>query len=135
YISHWAYKHPMPSDFFRAMNNAAGENLDWFWKGWFIENWKLDQAVKGVKYVDGDSSKGALITITNNDEMVMPVTVKVTEANGKSDSLRFPVEIWERSGEFTFQYPSTSSIISVVLDPAERLPDVDASNNVWPAGK
>jgi len=135
YISLWAYKHPMPSDFFRAMNNAAGENLDWFWKGWFIENWKLDQAVKGVKYVDGDSSKGALITITNNDEMVMPVTVKVTEANGKSDSLRFPVEIWERSGEFTFQYPSTSSIISVVLDPAERLPDVDASNNVWPAGK
>ena len=135
YIQHWAYKHPMPSDFFRAMNNGAGENLDWFWKGWFIENWKLDQAVKGVKYVDGDSTKGSLITLVNNDQMVMPASVRIVQANGRTDTLSFPVEIWERSGEFTFQYPSTSSIISVVLDPAERLPDADPANNVWPQGK
>ncbi len=132
YIQHWAYKHPAPFDFFRAMNNAAGENLNWFWRGWFIENWKLDQAVRGVKYIDGDTAKGALITITNNDQMVMPVTIRIAEANGRTQTLRFPVEIWERSGEWTFQYSSTSSITSVVLDPEERLPDVDAANNVWP---
>jgi hypothetical protein len=132
YIQHWAYKHPAPFDFFRAMNNAAGENLNWFWRGWFIENWKLDQAVKGVKYVDGDTSKGALITIANNDQMVMPVTIRIAEANGRTEIRRFPVEIWERSGEWTFQYPSTTSITSVVLDPEERLPDVDTTNNIWP---
>ncbi len=132
YIEAWAYKHPVPSDFFRAMNNAAGENLNWFWRGWFIENWKLDQAVKGVRYVDGDTAKGALITITNNDQMVMPVTLRVVQANGKTDTLHLPVEIWERSGESTFTYPSTSSITSVVIDPDEHLPDVDTTNNVWP---
>ncbi|MGA2623881.1 MAG: M1 family metallopeptidase [Bacteroidota bacterium] len=132
YIQHWAYKHPAPFDFFRAMNNAAGENLNWFWRGWFIENWKLDQAVKGVKYIDGDTAKGALITITNNDQMVMPVTLRIVEANGRAQTLRFPVEIWERSAEWTFPYASTSSITSVVLDPDERFPDVDAANNVWP---
>lgn len=132
YVRHWAYKHPTPWDFFRTMNNAAGENLNWFWKGWFVENWKLDQGVKGVKYIDGDTSKGAMITITNNDQMVMPVTVRVAESNGRSDTLRFPVEIWERSGEFTFQYSSTSSIVSVVLDPDERFPDVNPANNTWP---
>ena len=132
YIQHWAYKHPAPFDFFRAMNNAAGENLNWFWRGWFIENWQLDQAVKGVKYIDGDTLKGALITIANKDQMVMPVAMRITEANGRTETLRFPVEIWERSGEWTFQYSSKSSITSVVLDPEERLPDVDAANNVWP---
>ncbi len=131
YIQHWAYKHPQPSDFFRAMNNGAGENLDWFWRGWFVENWKLDQAIKGIKYMDGDTSKGAQITITNNEQMVMPVTLRVEEANGHTQTLHFPVEIWERSGEFSFHYPSTSSITSVILDPDNRLPDIDTTNNTW----
>ena len=132
YISHWAFKHPAPFDFFRAMNNGSGENLNWFWKGWFVENWKLDQAVKEVSYVDGDSSKGAMITITNNEQLVMPVTVRIQEVNGHSSTLDLPVEIWERSGEFTFRYNSTSAISSVTLDPDERLPDIDGSNNHWP---
>ena len=114
------------------MNNAAGENLNWFWKGWFVENWKLDQAIKGVKYVDGDTSKGAQITLANNDQMVMPVTLKISEANGRAQTLHLPVEIWERAGEFTFQYPSRSPITSIILDPEERLPDIDSTNNFWP---
>ncbi len=132
YIQHWAYKHPSPFDFFRAMNNGTGENLNWFWRGWFVENWKLDQAVKDVKYVDNDTSKGALITIANNDQMVMPATVRIQEANGHTETLRLPVEIWERSGEWTFQPNTTSPIISVVIDPEEQLPDVNPSNNSWP---
>ena len=51
YIKRWAYKHPTPWDFFRTMENAGGEDLGWFWKGMFIENYKLDQAVTSVKYV------------------------------------------------------------------------------------
>ncbi len=132
YIRSWAYKHPTPFDFFRIINNAAGENLNWFWRGWFLETWKLDQAIKDIKYVGGDSSKGALITIVNNDQMVMPVTLKVVQANGRSEVLHLPVEVWERSGEWSFKYPSTSAITSVILDPDRRLPDVDSTNNVWP---
>src|SRR5699024_1077932 len=58
YIRTWAYKHPSPSDFFRYMDSAAGEDLSWFWREWFFHNWKLDMAVEGVKYVDNDPSKG-----------------------------------------------------------------------------
>ncbi len=132
YIRSWAYKHPSPFDFFRTMNNAAGEDLDWFWKGWFIETWTLDQAVSGVSYVNGDTTRGSLITIRNNGQMVMPVTVRVDEANGNSTLMKFPVEIWERSAEYTFQCNSTSRVVSIVLDPFERLPDMDPSNNRWP---
>ncbi|HEY5327888.1 MAG TPA: M1 family metallopeptidase, partial [Mucilaginibacter sp.] len=72
YIEKWAYKHPTPDDFFRTIENAAGENLQWFWRGWFQNNWRLDVAVSAVKYVNDDPSKGALITIDNLEKMAMP---------------------------------------------------------------
>jgi len=49
---------PPGSFFFRATNKGAGESLNWFWRGWFVENWKLDQAVKDVGYVDDEPSTG-----------------------------------------------------------------------------
>ncbi len=130
YIRNWAFKHPAPEDFFRTMNNAAGENLNWFWKEWFVKNYKLDQAVDSVRYVDGDPAKGALITIENRRQMVMPATVEVKESDGKVGQVNLPVEIWERSGLFTFHYNSTSKIDSVILDPHRVLPDIDPANNV-----
>jgi hypothetical protein len=131
YIKRWAYKHPTPTDFFRTMNDASGENLNWFWKGWFVKNYKLDQAVDSVKYIDGDPTKGSLITIENKDQMVMPATVEVKESSGRSGRLNFPVEIWEHGDAFTFHYNSTSTIDSVIVDPDKILPDVNAENNVW----
>jgi hypothetical protein len=135
YIKRWAYKHPTPEDFFRTMNDASGENLNWFWKGWFVKNYKLDQAVDSVKYVDGDPAKGSLITIENKDQMVMPLSVEVKESNGKTGRMIFPVEIWERGGLFTFRYNSTSVIDSVIVDPDRMLPDVNVDNNMWTRGK
>ncbi len=131
YVDRWAFKHPMPQDFFRSMENAAGEDLGWFWRGWFYETWKLDQAVKDVRYVDGSASKGALISIENLDRLAMPVTVEVTEENGKKGRVNLPVEIWQRGATWTFRYDSTSPVKSVVLDPDEKLPDVNEKNNTW----
>ena len=37
FIRDWAYRHRTPSDFFRAMESEGGEDLDWFWRGWFFE--------------------------------------------------------------------------------------------------
>lgn len=131
YIRRWAFKHPAPEDFFRTMNDASGENLNWFWKEWFVKNYKLDQAVDSVKYVHGDPAQGAMISLQNKDQMVMPVTVEVKQSNGTVGRINLPVEIWERGGLFTFRYNSTSKIDSVIVDPDKILPDVDPANNVW----
>lgn len=131
YIQRWAFKHPQPEDFFRTMNDAAGDNLNWFWKEWFYETWKLDQSVKGVKYVNDIAANGALITIENLQQMVMPVTVKITEQNGNSKEFKLPVEVWQRGGEWTFRYNSTTPVTSIVLDPHDELPDIDRKNNTW----
>lgn len=135
YINHWAFKHPQPEDFFRSMNDATGEDLNWFWKEWFYENWKLDQAVDNVQYVNGDPKQGVDITISNREQMAMPVEIQITEANGKVDTVKLPVEVWQRADKWTFHYPSTDAIQSVVIDPNHQLPDVDTSNNIWTPAK
>src|SRR5690606_32487557 len=58
YIERWAYKHPTPDDFFRTMENVAGEDLGWFWRGWFLNNWRHDLAVDDVKYEKGNPENG-----------------------------------------------------------------------------
>ena len=135
YIRRWAFKHPQPEDFFRTMNDAAGEDLNWFWKEWFYKTWKFDQSIKSVTYVKDNPENGVLITVENLGEIVLPVIVKITEQNGNSGEIKLPVEIWQRGGEWTFKYNSTSPLTSVILDPHNELPDVDRSNNTWESGK
>ena len=131
YIARWAFKHPTPDDFFRTMENASGESLQWFWRGWFVNNWRLDVAVNDVKYVNDNPANGALITITNMEKLAMPTILEIKLKSGKTDRLKLPVEIWERNSTFTVKYPSTEEIDSVTYDPDKVLPDFNPDNNVW----
>lgn len=132
YTHQWAFKHPTPYDFFHCIENAAGESLDWFWRGWFLNNWKIDQAVQDVTYVQNDSTKGSIITIANLEQLPMPVVVEIKEANGKTGRVQLPVEIWQHGGTWKFQYNSTDKVQQVTLDPDKKVPDVNLKNNTWP---
>jgi hypothetical protein len=131
YIRRWAFKHPTPWDFFHTIENVSGEDLGWFWKGWVLNTWKLDQAVRGVAYIDDKPSNGAEITIENMDKMVMPVIASVKEANGKVHKINLPVEVWQRGALWTFTLPTTTEIKEVTLDPDNKLPDFNRANNSW----
>jgi hypothetical protein len=135
YIKHWAYKHPTPTDFFRAMNNGAGEDLDWFWNEWFYQTWTLDQGVAGVSYPGDDPAKGARISLVNLQKMAMPVILRITQADGTAEVVRLPVEIWEQASSYEFHFPSTQPLRSVEIDPDRQLPDVNPENNRWASGK
>ncbi len=131
YINKWAFKHPTPMDFFRAMEDGAGEDLGWFWKAWFYELWRLDQSVKDVDYVEQDPAKGAVITIENLDKMAMPAVVEVELTSGEKERFTFPVEIWQRGSSWTFRTSTKLPIKSVVIDPDHSFPDMDSKNNTW----
>lgn len=133
YIRNWAFKHPTPWDFFHAMDNGSGEDLSWFWRGWFLNNWKVDQAVTAVDYLQSNPANGAVITIQNREKLPMPVTVEVKEVDGKTGRVYLPVEIWQHGAEWKFTYPSTRKIESVTIDPDKMIPDTDDTNNVWKA--
>jgi hypothetical protein len=131
YIADWAYKHPSPYDFFHAMENAAGEDLSWFWKGWFYNNWKLDQAIRKVAYTSNSPAKGLEIQIENLDKLVMPVTVEVTFKDGSKSDMRLPVETWLINKVYTLKLDTKKEVASVCLDPLHALPDSNRQNNVY----
>jgi hypothetical protein len=135
YTEAWAFKHPAPYDFFHCINNAAGEDLNWFWKEWFFTTWQLDQRITAVNYVENDPSKGALITIDNKGKMILPVVIKIIQDNGKTETVQLPVEIWQRGGSWVYKYASTSKLDKIMLDPQNVLPDMDRKNNEWNNGK
>ncbi len=131
YIERWAYKHPQPDDFFRTIENVSGENLNWFWRGWIMNNWRMDQAITAVKYIDGDAKNGATITVANLEKMPMPLVVEIKTKGGEVSRMKFPVEVWQRNIDWTFKTNSTEEIESITLDPDKVFPDVNAKNNVW----
>jgi hypothetical protein len=132
YIEQWAYKHPSPFDFFRSMENAAGEDLAWFWRGWFLENWKMDQAIVAVNETNDKGTKaGYNIVVANLEKMPMPIILEVKTKSGKVDIVKLSVDVWMRNKVWTVFYPTNEEVVSVVLDPKRVLPDVDSSNNSW----
>jgi hypothetical protein len=52
YARRWAFKHPTPADFFRTMEDASGENLAWFWRGWFYSTDPCDISLDSVKWAN-----------------------------------------------------------------------------------
>jgi len=64
----------------------------------------------------------------------MPVTVEITEANGKTGRVHLPVEIWMHGNKWSFRYNSTDSLSKVVIDPDLHYPDVNKNNNGWTSG-
>lgn len=129
FVRDWAFKHPAPSDFFRAMESEAGEDLSWFWRGWYFNNWSLDLAVKGVAYRDGDPAKGALVTFQNLDRLVLPATVQIDFKDGSQKRMRLPAETWILKTEATVPVDSTQPIVSVTVDPDHVIPDRNRTNN------
>ena len=131
FIADWAFKHPKPSDFFRAMESEGGEDLSWFWRGWYFENWNLDLAVESVAYINGDPANGARITIANLDKLVMPTTLQIAYVDGHVTDIAIPVETWMLRGEAVITSPPAGPIASATLDPRHLIPDKDRRNNIF----
>ncbi|MEO8854672.1 MAG: M1 family metallopeptidase [Ginsengibacter sp.] len=131
YIEKWSYKHPSPDDFFRTIDNEAGEDLSWFWKEWFYNNWQLDLAIESVSYEQGDAKNGVNITIANLQKMAMPCTLQVVLKDGSKQEIKLPVETWLQSAHQTIHLKTTQPVQSVTIDPNNQLPDSNRENNVW----
>jgi hypothetical protein len=130
FIRAWAYRHPKPADFFRYMESEGGEDLGWFWRGWYMNNWTLDLAVKSIAYTDGNPARGAQVTIANLDPLVLPAVVQVEFKDGSRQRIRLPAETWIQKALTTLYLDSTQEIREVVIDPDHVLPDKDRTNNV-----
>lgn len=129
YIKTWAYKHPQPSDFFNHMENVSGENLDWFWKGWFYSNANIDLAINGV-YPYGANY---VVSLSNLGEMPMPVWLEITYEDGEKERRMLPVEIWFKGNQWNHLLRVDKKVVAVEIDPDKVITDINSGNDKWPS--
>jgi hypothetical protein len=130
YTVAWSFKHPTPADFFRFMEDATGMRLDWFWRGWIYGTARLDQAIERVEQ---DAENGETrILLRSRGDLLMPAELQMQFADGSSDTVRLPVEMWKLGPAFTYRLHGDRVPTRVMLDPRGIYPDDDRSNDVWP---
>jgi aminopeptidase N len=129
YGRRWNGRHPMPRDFFNTVNDVTGRDLDWFWRAWYYETWKLDQALGEVTR-RGDE---AVVEVENRGKVPMPVLVVARGARGDTTTATVPAEAWlagEKSVTITMKVPA--DLVRIEIDPERRLPDINPLNQTWP---
>ena len=151
YTERWAFKHPQPSDFFRTMEDVSGEDLTWFWQGWFYGNGSVDQAISRVvqgphtpndEDGDGEPDRAILpigetytrasITVEQLAPVVMPVKLWITYDSGEEEERVVPAEAFITSRSFDFGFDTKGRTVTrVEIDKHKALPDRRRGNNVW----
>jgi hypothetical protein len=114
------------------MEDGLGEDLSWFWRSWFYTTDRLDQAVDSVAVAD---SAGVVsrVYLRSAGQMPMPVELALLMDDGSTQRVRLPVEIWGLGDRYTALIPNR--VKGAVIDPDGWYPDVDRSNNRWPAAE
>lgn len=144
YSEKWAFKHPQPTDFFRSLEENAGENLAWFWRGWFYTTYANDQALVNVTAQASDDLLGTTehganyyrIEVKNEGRLLMPLSIAVTYDDDTTERFDLPADVW-RNNELTFTkgFFTDKKVVKVELDPDEAFADVERENNVWEAAR
>lgn len=128
YIKTWAFKHPTPDDFFNHIENVAGENLSWFWQGWFYGTGNIDLGVSTVAPYAGNY----IAVLVNEGDVPMPVLLEITFEDGSKERQMIPVEIWQRGNTWNHLIKTQKKVTKLVIDPDKILPDVNLGNDSWP---
>lgn len=129
YIKTWAYKHPRPEDFFNFMDNALGEDLSYFWQGWFYSNENIDIGITDIVNNETESS-----ILLENNGLPIPVVLELVYEDNSVENLKLPVEIWHRGNNWKHIIETTKAIKSVSFDPEHKITDVNPANNFFEVG-
>lgn len=133
YAKRWAFKQPTPADFFRTMEDASADDLDWFWRGWFFTTDVCDISIDTVKFFTAGSGKYFYqIEMSNKGGLVMPVIIQLNYDDGNNEVIRIPAQVWRHNeSKLTKSYMRNKKVSSVKLDPFLETADIDEENNVW----
>jgi len=128
FIERWTGKHPQPWDMFASFNDLTGENLDWFWQGWFYSGGHIDVAVRGVT----TSRRGYRLVLENVGGLPAPVDLVVSYQDGSADTLHQSSRIWAGGSSATISGNTTKRLASIGLSGGVFV-DSDSTNDNWRA--
>jgi hypothetical protein len=73
------------------------------------------------------------ITFEKPGGLVMPLIVDFTYADGTSERVRYPAEVWRKNDvEMKKVMATDKEIVGIKVDPDQETADIDLSNNSWP---
>jgi hypothetical protein len=125
YMNRWHGKHPIPWDYFNSMNSASGQDLNWFFHNWFFTNGYIDLALISAN----KTAQGTVVTLKNIGGFAVPVNLKVSYADGSSETLHRTPEIWRTNQQqATITLPPAKAVQSVELVNGLFM-DADTSND------
>jgi hypothetical protein len=133
YVRRWAFKHPTPADFFRTMEDVSGRRLDWFWREWFFENARFDQAIDTVATRQSGDTNLVGVMYGNRMRGVLPIHVRFTFSDSSKQDFTYPAEVWStNTSHYVREYVFVGKkLAKIELDPDHLLVDVERNNNSW----
>ena len=121
-------RHPELADFYNAFDelDVTVQDREAFEKlSEKLEDWEKEILQTSFAFYSVD--------LQNLGGIPMPVVLEVTYADGETEEVRIPVEVWRRDSESVSKLlVSEKVIVRVLLDPHWELADVDVTNNVFP---
>jgi hypothetical protein len=139
YFEQYKFKHPRPEDFTAAMNQAVGQNLDWYWKQTIYGTQTLDDRIltAGSERLDwynkAEEKKG--VTVYHSEVVVhrrgdfdLPVVLEAKFDDGSTVR-----EYWDGKDRWhRFGWDRNAKLASAEIDPDHAyLLDRDPFNNSW----
>lgn len=142
YAKRWAFKHPEPADFFRTMEDASGEDLDWFWRGWFYGTDAVDISIDSVKYAKADFNGNIPADRTvklKMDEPIVNAFEDISKVRNREDkNIKFQTDVDTSLRDFYWRYDrglekyDTTTFTTIT---PSNLETVDATQQQKYAGK
>ena len=145
YYNTWKFKHPNANDFIRVAEKTSGLQLQWLKEYWVNSTKTIDYGLNDIQ-VSGNT---ALISIQRVGKFPMPIEVLVTYKDGSSEMHYIPLDLmlgtkpqestvkqinhaeWKWAHP-TYTFETTqplSALKSIEIDPSQRMPDINRSNN------
>jgi len=131
YAASWAFKHPTPADFFRSIESSTGEDLSWFWRGFFYTNDVLDIGIDSATTISSDGRNIAVIQLRRHTSIPFPVEMRLKLSDGSTQDVKLPVDVWLLGDRYTATIPVRSPLAGARLWPDGTVPDFNSSNDTW----
>ncbi len=145
YYNTWKFKHPNANDFIRVAEKTSGLQLQWLKEYWVNTTKTIDYGLNDIQV----SGNAALISIQRVGKFPMPIEVVVTYKDGTNELHYIPLDLmlggktkeaairqinhpeWKWTHPtYTFETTQPLSMIkSIEIDPSQRMPDINRSNN------
>jgi len=94
-----------------------------------LEDWEVAALERAV----AEDKHYYVLEFSNHGGLVMPLLLQLTYADGETEMMRIPAEIWRRSTKAVKKLiVSDRELTQVVVDPRWETADVDVENNHYP---